>query len=172
MTIRTAAIPMVLLFAASCSGEGEPPPSQGATTPAYERVENDSSSLDQAETPVRIGELGPNFPACYAVGRFRDRVVGEGEAIPARAAPFDQARETGRIPAGGRFFICNRSHDQRWFAVIWDESEGAGRRCGVSLPIPQRRDYEGPCRSGWVPSALVLLESGMRDEEPQGNASS
>ena len=156
-----------LLLLAACDGGGEPPPpSPGATTPAYERVKEAPSLLDEAETPVRIGELGPNFPACYAMGRFRDRVVEEGQPVAVRAAPFDQAQERGRIAADGQFFLCTRSHDQRWLAVVWDEAAGASRSCGVSAPVSGRRDHQGPCRSGWVPSALVRLESGIRHKEP------
>jgi hypothetical protein len=162
---------LLLSLAAGCDGSGDPPASRGSTTPAYERVTNEAE-LDPGETPVRIGELGPNFPACYAMARFRDRVVAEGQPIPVRAAPFEQARETGRIAADGQFFICTRSHDQRWFAIVWNEADGASRSCGVSVPAPVRRDYDGPCRSGWIPSAPVRLESGILHEVPtQANSS-
>ena len=140
------------------------PAGGGSTTPAYERASVEG--LRPGGVPVRIGELGPNFPACYAMARFRDRVVAEDEAVPVRAAPFEQARETARLPASGQFFICTRSHDQRWFAVVWDEAGGASRSCGVSQPVSARRDYSGPCRSGWIPSALVRLESGILEREP------
>jgi hypothetical protein len=155
-----------LLALASCDGGGASAPTQGSTTPAYERVERDGSTLSEAQVPVRIGELGANFPACYAMARFRDRVVEQGETVPVRAAPFEQARETSRIGADGQFFICTRSHDQRWFAIVYDEAQGASRSCGVSQPVSARREYEGPCRSGWVPSAVVRMESGIRHQEP------
>jgi len=154
-----------LLAAAAACDPHQPTPSQGSTTPAYERVAEDSR-LDPGERPVTIGELGPNFPACYAMARFRDRVVAEDEAVPVRAAPSEEARETARLAASGQFFICTRSHDQRWFAVVWHDSEGASRSCGVSQPVSARRDYQGPCRSGWIPSAVVRLESGILERQP------
>lgn len=158
-----------LIALAACDNAREPPPSQGSTTPAYERGEP-AGALEPGETPVRIGELGANFPACYAMARFRGRVVTE--PVPVRAAPFEQARETDRIPPDGRFFICTRSHDQRWFAIVWDEAAGASQACGVSRPVSARRDYDGPCKSGWIPSALVSIESGIMHDEPgAGNAS-
>ncbi|HEX8526392.1 hypothetical protein [Allosphingosinicella sp.] len=166
MKAQAGAAFLLLLLLAACEGRSDPPPSEGATTPAYERVKNSASSLGEAETPVRIGELGPNFPACYAMARFRDRVVADARPVPVRAAPFEQARETGRVGADGQFFICTRSHDQRWFAIVWDEAAGASPACGVSLPVAARRDYDGPCRSGWVQSSLVRLESGIRHEAP------
>ena len=112
--------------------------------------------------PVRIGELGPNFPACNAVGVTRNLAAGETLAV--REAPFETAAETGRIPAQGGFFICARSHDQKWFGVVFPR-EGAPASCGVSAPVPTRRDYEGPCGAGWVSSPFVKLTAGL--EEPQ-----
>lgn len=158
-----------------CEGSTEPGPSQGSTTPGYERVE-ETEQFNRTEQKVRIGELGSNFPACYAMARFRDRVVGDAEALPVRAAPSEQAAETARIAADGQFFICTRSHDQRWFAIVWHDAEGASRSCGVSTPVSSRRDYAGPCNSGWIQSALVRLESGIQHPEPvppsaPGNAS-
>mgnify|MGYP004499624103 CR=1 FL=1 len=107
---------------------------------------------------VRVGELGPSFPACNAVGTTRN--VAAGAALPVHAAPFDNAAETGGVPAGTRFFICSRSIDQKWFGIVYDDA-GASRACGVSQPLPRRRDYDGPCRSGWVASPLVKFVSGM-----------
>jgi hypothetical protein len=162
-----AQLAAILLAAAAATGcdVREPPPSEGSTTPAYERVKEEGA-LDPGERPVTIGELGSSFPACYAMARLRDRVVAENEAVPVRAAPTEQAREIARLPASGQFFICTRTHDQRWFAIVWDEAEGASRRCGVSQPVSARRDYSGPCRSGWIQSAQVRLESGILHREP------
>ena len=162
---RLALLAVIAAAAAACDPH-EPQPSRGSTTPAYERVGEDTA-LDPGERPVTIGELGPNFPACYAIARFRDRIVSEDAAIAVRAAPSEQAVETARLPASGQFFICTRSHDQRWMAVVWHEAEGASRSCGVSQPVTARRDYDGPCRSGWIPSAVVRLESGILDREPE-----
>ncbi|HEX8644700.1 MAG TPA: hypothetical protein VF702_12390 [Allosphingosinicella sp.] len=164
MQSQFAALPLLLaaIAVAGCDQAHEPPPSQGSTTPAYERAE--VRPLVPEELPVRIGELGPNFAACNAVGRFRERAVTE--PVPVRAAPFEQARETARIAPGGQFFICTRSHDQRWFAIVWDAASGAGPSCGVSRPVSRGRDYAGPCKSGWIPSVLVRLESGIVEAGP------
>jgi hypothetical protein len=155
------------LAAAGCDPGGGSAPSQGSTTPAYERAE--VRPLEPGRVPVRVGENGPSFPACYGMARFRERVVTE--PVPVRAAPSDQAEEIARIAPGGRFFLCSRSHDQRWLAIVWHAAEGASRSCGVSRPSSARRDYEGPCESGWIPSALVHLESRIvHPEEGAGNS--
>ncbi len=114
--------------------------------------------LTQPAVPVRIGELGASFDACGTAGTTRN--LQPGATLPARAAPFDTAAAAGAIPAGARFFICTRSHDQRWLGVVWNDLGTLGAECGVSSPVTSRRDYAGPCRSGWVPSAFVKLIAG------------
>ena len=110
------------------------------------------------EVPVRVGELGPSFAACGAAGTTRNLAAGETLAVS--AAPFDNATETGKVPAGSRFFVCSRSHDQRWLGIVYEPGGTLGQACGVSAPLPSRRDYEGPCRSGWVSAAFVKLVAG------------
>ena len=110
--------------------------------------------------PVRIGELGPNFAACGGAGTTRRLDTAAGERLEVRAAPFDTAAETGEIASGASFFVCSRSHDQRWLGVVYDESGTLAPGCGVSNPLRERRNYEGPCRSGWVPAAFVKLIAG------------
>lgn len=107
---------------------------------------------------VRVGEMGPNFDACSGAGTTRH--VDPGKSLVVRAAPFDDAEETGGIAAGQRFFICTRSHNQKWLGVVYDDSGTLNGRCGVSSPSTARRDYDGPCRSGWVASPFVRLVAG------------
>ena len=117
-----------------------------------------ADTLTAAARPVRIGELGPNFAACSAAGTTRN--LKAGEVLPVRSAPFENAAESGSVPALARFFICTRSHDQKWFGIVHDEDGKLAERCGVAEPVTRRRDYDGPCRSGWVQSAFVKVIAG------------
>lgn len=155
MGLRFAPLCLVPLLLAGCGEAQDRNTSYGSTTPRYERAPEEGDLLAGNVTPVRIGELGANFAACNSIGEVRERAV-DG-AIQVRAAPFEPAGETGRLPPGSTFFICSRSLDQRWLGVVYDRSGQANRACGVSAPVPARRDYEGPCDSGWVPSAQVRL---------------
>ena len=114
---------------------------------------------------VRVGEMGPSFDACVHAGTTRH--VGPGERLPVRAAPFDSAEETGGIAGGGRFFVCSRSQDQKWLGVVYDAEGALSKACGVSSPALRRQDYAGPCRSGWVSSALVRLIAGIDQPPPE-----
>ena len=169
MKARRALLLSLPLLLAGC-GERAPEArgAEGSTTPPYVREPTDTSLLNQLETPVRVGELGPSFAACNARGATRDR--GAAEPITVRAAPYDGAGEIGRLAAGSDFFICTRSQDEHWFGIVYDEGGHATERCGVGGPIAARRDYMGPCAAGWVSSARVRLVSGVPRELPAAPA--
>lgn len=122
------------------------------TRPLGGEVEASSDALVQ---PVTVGESGARFDACQAIGTVRR--VAAGETLAVRAAPFANAPRTGALGNGDAVFVCTRSLDQRWLGVVFDEAREITGACGVSEPIPARRAYEGPCASGWIPSAFVRL---------------
>ncbi len=105
--------------------------------------------------PVRIGEGGPRFDACQAVGRVQGRAT-----LDVLAAPFDDAEPTDQIGEGQRVWICTRSIDQQWFGVVYDRTEEGPGDCGVAAPVRSKRNYDGPCRSGWIESTFVKLIAG------------
>lgn len=163
------ALPLFLLPALTGCYDQPVADNFGSTTPKVARPASVNSTLGAAETPVRIGELGRSFAACNAQGAVNARTAAEG--IIVRAAPFDQASEAGRLARDASFFICTRSLDQRWLGVVYGAGGRAERSCGVSAPVPSRRDYAGPCEAGWVASAQVRLTSGVEVPavEPSGN---
>lgn len=117
------------------------------------------------ERPVRIGEGGPRFDACQAVGR----VAGlRSNQLDVHIAPFDSAKSKDGLSVGQLVYICTRSIDQQWFGIVYDnatalaDGENAAPRtdCGVSSPVRSKRNYDGPCKSGWVESTFVKLVAG------------
>ena len=126
-----------------------------------ERVEGDPSAK-----PVRIGEGGARFAACQSVGEVGRHDSG---ALPVLSAPFDAAEKKDSLAPGQRVYICTRSIDQQWFGIVYDKApaaaEGAAAsrspgNCGVSSPVRAKRNYDGPCASGWVESIYVVLVAG------------
>ncbi|HEY0311318.1 MAG TPA: hypothetical protein VGC56_02380 [Allosphingosinicella sp.] len=146
-------LPLLAAFLLAACGQPVPKGNGGAET---------SQALPDIVTPepvaVAIGELGPTLEACPAAGTTSH--VEAGGKLSVRAAPFDNAPETGAVASGARFFVCTRSLDQKWFGVVYDEAGTLAARCGVGEPVASRRSYSGPCKSGWVSSALVKLTAG------------
>lgn len=149
----------ILLLSLALAACGEPAIVANRAAETSESPE--AAVVTPGSRPVRIGEYGANFRACNQAGTTRN--LAAGEALPVRAAPFENAAESGSVAARARFFICTRSHDQKWFGIVHDEGGTLAERCGVSEPVTRRSDYEGPCRSGWVQSAFVKVIAG---EEP------
>lgn len=157
-----AALSLLLLLAA-CSDSNdvlEELPNSSIAGAARENVP-EARIESVVVRPVTIGEDGPRLDACGAMGQAV-RVGGEG--LPIRAAPFLNAKETGRMAEGGRAWVCTRSLDQKWLGVVvvptLDVENGSHADCGVSNPIDRRQSYAGPCESGWVSSAFIRLIAG------------
>jgi len=112
------------------------------------------------ERPVRIGEGGPRFDACQALGQISGL---RGEELDVLIAPFDSAETKDTVRRGQQVHICTRSHDQQWFGIVYAPMPGEGEEavdCGVSSPVRSKRNYDGPCNSGWVESNFVKLIAG------------
>ncbi|HET9639169.1 MAG TPA: hypothetical protein VFP12_08170 [Allosphingosinicella sp.] len=148
--------PPIFLLCLALSGCGEPATVADRTARDNEVVAD--AAVTPESRPVRIGEYGANFQACGQAGTTRN--LKAGESLPVRSSPFENAGETGSVVSGNRFFICSRSLDQKWFGIVFDEGGTLAERCGVSEPVTRRRDYDGPCRSGWVQSAFVKAVAG------------
>ncbi len=167
MTNPRFSILMTIALLAACSDVEpirEDMPDDGTTMEAAPGA----ASADRAgppAKPVRIGELGPRFPACDGLG-----VVIRSEAT-LRNAPFENAAEIAELSQNERVHVCTRSMDQQWVGVIISVAEPDGSaedpvektivlppradKCGVMRPASHARNYDGPCRSGWVEQAAI-----------------
>ncbi|MEA3001639.1 MAG: hypothetical protein QOH81_427 [Sphingomonadales bacterium] len=153
---------LLSLCLAAC---GSPVPDGNASLD--QNPSNPADIVTPGLVPVRVGELGPNFEACSAAGTTRH--IEAGQSLPVRAAPFDNAAQTGAVPAGARFFVCSRSIDQKWFGIVYDPGGALAPACGVSKPANARHAYAGPCKSGWIQSAYVKVIAGDDQPPPVAN---
>lgn len=155
--MRSSIIALSLLaLLGGCDESHKLQQSSGSTTPAIDRAKSEPSPVEKLTQPVKIGELGRQFPACNARGTTR-RILAGGDTLSVHTSPFSGAEVVAELPAGAGFFVCTRSLDQQWFGIVFEEGGAAAASCGVLAPVPTRRDYAGPCRSGWVSSAFVKL---------------
>jgi hypothetical protein len=148
---------LLILAGASTLAACNPDVEQNSGSGTVPLDRGEVSNSNELVQPVVVGQFGPRFDACQATGQVRS-VSGEG-VLAVRAAPFDRARQLDTITNGDRVFVCNRSHDQSWLAIVYTENGEISGTCGVSAPVASRRQYEGPCRSGWVASAFIQLRA-------------
>lgn len=64
-----------------------------------------------------------------------------------------------RIEASQEVIFCDSMSDSdgEYTGVILPEE---GKDCGVSSPIEKIKNYDGPCKSGWVKTEYLLLIAG------------
>lgn len=156
MNISVSVVPILAscLLLAACAQRTPP----GNDAMLYDLADK-GAPLSPGIQPVRIGEGGPAFRACAAVGTVVN-LSPAGEAYLAlRSAPFAEGAEVARLGAGAQVYLCTRSLDQRWHGVVVPPDGSAPgspeAECGVTAPLAAPRAYAGPCRSGWVASAFV-----------------
>ena len=110
-----------------------------------------------SERPVQIGFDGPRFDACASFGRVTNLSV-EGEGLAVLAAPAGNAQVIDRIGVGRGVSMCQKVGD--WVGVVYAPDADDPIDCGTGSPVPTRRAYEGPCRSGWVDENFLKLVAG------------
>ncbi len=110
--------------------------------------------------PVMIGG-DPNLDACssfYRVEGLNPR--GDG-FLSVRSAPGVSSPETDRLVNNTYVTVCDRAGD--WYGIVYRNranDPNASDGCGVSSPVPRKRAYAGPCRSGWVHRRWVRVIAG------------
>lgn len=169
--------PLALAAALVGCSKAEKIDQNGSDVPAVQ-AQRDAADVQPrpSMTPVRIGEGGPRFDACQAVGQVRG--LGRRSSLDVFDAPFDDAKVKGALAEGRKIFICTRSIDQQWLGVVIPQEQPdsavadaandtgpapdrpAAADCGVSSPVRSKRMYDGPCKSGWVESNYIKLIAG------------
>lgn len=100
---------------------------------------------------VMIGTEGPGLPACSSISRVQDGgtevywAPGETRAVKARLA--------GSAPVS----LCEATDDDGWFGVVFVAPGTDPDMCGVGKAVPDAREYQGPCRWGWIKGGTVRL---------------
>lgn len=112
--------------------------------------------------PVFYGS-GDEFDACGSTGEGR---LAPGETVAVHSAPSANAPVIYRLSPGEGFWLCDGSAQGGWTGIVVHEGfdgnagQGPSDDCGAAFIVPVRQPYRGPCLSGWVPSARVLLIAG------------
>jgi hypothetical protein len=130
-----------LFIVAACSSA--PPPADNA------RLDDGGAAI--AARAVNIGSEGPRVPACPSVSR----VIAAG--TNAYWAPEETRVPKAGLAGGARVALCEATADDRWFGVIFPGRDGDIDLCGVGRPVQSAREYQGPCRWGWIKGGSVEL---------------
>jgi len=110
-----------------------------------------AANAQASARPVRIG-LDAELDACPSNGQLSGQ-----DTITIHEAPNADARGVAQGEPGMQVHICETMPG--WYGVVWTGTTPADD-CGVGGHISTAKNYDGPCRSGWVPEQNVELTAG------------
>jgi len=135
-----AALTLSALALAGCSQPA--PPADNAKVAGGEPV---------ATRAVMIGTEGPTLPACSSISRVKDGgtdvywAPGETRAVKAKLA--------GGTPVS----LCEAADNDAWFGIVFAAPGTDKDMCGIGRSVASAREYQGPCRWGWIRGGTVRL---------------
>lgn len=104
-----------------------------------------------ATRAVMIGTEGPSLPACSSISRVKDG------GTDVYWAPNETRAVKAKLAGGVRVSLCEATDDDAWFGVIFPAPGTDESLCGVAKSVPNAREYQGPCRWGWIKGGTVRL---------------
>ena len=137
------ASPLALLLAASLAACSQPaPPADNAPVVAGEPI---------ATRAVMIGTEGPNLPACSSISRVKSG------GTDVYWAPNETRAVKATLAGGANVSLCEAAENDAWFGVVFAAPGTDPDMCGVGKSVPNAREYQGPCRWGWIKGGTVQL---------------
>lgn len=134
-------LPMLLaLSLAACSQPA--PPADNAPAVAGEPL---------ATRAVMIGTEGPSLPACSSISRVKDG------GTDVYWAPGETRAVKAKVAGGAKVSVCEATDDDAWFGIVFAAPGTDEDMCGVGKSVQNAREYQGPCRWGWIRGGTVRL---------------
>ena len=100
---------------------------------------------------VRIGSEGPTIAACPSISRVKDG------GTQVYWAPGETRALKAKLAGAAQVALCEATADDAWFGVVFAAPGGDMDNCGISRAVADAREYQGPCRWGWIKGGTVRL---------------
>lgn len=104
-----------------------------------------------ATRAVMIGTEGPSLPACSSISRVK---AGGTDVY---WAPDETRAVKAKLAGGANVSLCEATNDDAWFGVVFAAPGTDPDMCGVGKSVVNAREYQGPCRWGWIKGGTVQL---------------
>jgi len=135
--------PVTALLIASLAACSQPaPPADNAPVVAGEPL---------ASRPVMIGTEGASLPACASTSQVK---AGGTDVY---WAPNETRAVKAKLAGAMKVSVCEATDDDAWFGVVFAAPGLDPDLCGVGRPVANAREYQGPCRWGWIKGGTVQL---------------
>lgn len=142
-TSSRSALPLLGLLTVSLAACSQPPPpADNAPVVAGEPL---------ATRAVMIGTEGPSLPACSSVSSVK---AGGTDVY---WAPGETRAVKAKLAGGANVSLCEAAENDAWFGVVFAAPGTDADLCGIGKSVPNAREYQGPCRWGWIKGGTVQL---------------
>lgn len=120
-----------------------------ATDAALKGRQSDGAVLPIENRVVMVGKLGPQKAACAFTATPRSATLTVHWST--NAAPPPKASVTGQVA------VCDS--DGEWTGIVFPTPDAGLDSCNVTAGANVPREYQGPCRWGWVKTADIKLDN-------------
>jgi hypothetical protein len=104
-----------------------------------------------AARAVMIGTEGPSLPACSSISRVKP---GGTDVF---WAPGETRAVKAKLAGGANVSLCEAAENDAWFGIVFAAPGTDPDMCGVGKSVASAREYQGPCRWGWIRGGTVQL---------------
>jgi len=104
-----------------------------------------------ATRAVMVGTEGPTLPACSSISRVKDG------GTDVYWAPGETRVVKARLAGGTPVSLCEAADNDAWFGIVFAAPGTDKDMCGVGRSVQNAREYQGPCRWGWIRGGTVQL---------------
>ena len=104
-----------------------------------------------ATRAVMIGTEGPSLPACSSISRVKP---GGTDVF---WAPGETRAVKAKLAGGANVSLCEAAENDAWFGIVFAAPGTDPDMCGVGKSVSSAREYQGPCRWGWIRGGTVQL---------------
>ncbi|MBL9064755.1 MAG: hypothetical protein JNN10_00505 [Sphingopyxis sp.] len=104
-----------------------------------------------ATRAVMIGTEGPSLPACSSISRVKP---GGTDVF---WAPGETRAVKAKLAGGANVSLCEAAENDAWFGIVFAAPGTDPDMCGVGKSVASAREYQGPCRWGWIRGGTVQL---------------
>ena len=136
-------LPLAVLAALALGACSQPAP------PAENAPEVSGDPL--ATRAVMIGTEGPSLPACSSISRVK---TGGTDVY---WAPGETRAVKAKLAGGANVSLCEAAENDAWFGIVFAAPGTDPDMCGVGKSVANAREYQGPCRWGWIKGGTVQL---------------
>jgi hypothetical protein len=115
------------------------------SVPALAKPKPNAGRKPASSPPDRAVQYGgdPDYDACGSSGlTLVTTIVGKGYKFE-------------KIEANTHVVSCDS--EEGWTGIVWGSK---GQDCGTGSTVKDRKDYTGPCKSGWIKSEFYLMQAG------------